>query len=211
LSSAANHIEAVIFDFGDVMSDDGFKKALKQFADLLNMSLEAVEDMFYTVRWARVESGEISESEYWIDISKHLPTHIDAMSLRKMVVEGYRIRPEMVELVEKVRSLGYKTALLSNHFGEWSLWKPIAGIFDVVTTSDQVHLRKPEPEIYRWCAKDLHTDVHHCLMIDDKKRNVWGAISVGMQAVEYQSYEQIVQFLEGIGVLPHLAGSTAKR
>lgn len=200
--SKQTNLEAVIFDFGDVMSDDGFKLALKKFATMLHKSLDEVEDMFYTVRWARVESGEISESEYWIDISKHLPTHVDAMSLRRMVIEGYRIRPEMVELVEKIHSLGFKTGLLSNHFGEWSLWKPIAGVFDVVTTSNQVHLRKPEPEIYRWCAKDLHTDVHRCLMIDDKKRNVWGAISVGMQAVEFHSYEQIVEYLQEIGVLP---------
>ncbi len=52
-----------------------------------------------------------------------------------------------------------------------------------VMASENVSQHKPHPEIYLTTAKNLHTDIHHCLVFEDSHSGVTAARNAGMKVV----------------------------
>jgi epoxide hydrolase-like predicted phosphatase len=66
-------------------------------------------------------------------------------------------------------------------------------LFDSVVLSNEVHLVKPDPQIYKVMATRLGLAPEECVMIDDVATNVVGAQQAGMQGVVYYSNEQTIR------------------
>ncbi|MEU2231500.1 HAD family hydrolase [Streptomyces vietnamensis] len=95
---------------------------------------------------------------------------------------GMRPDPEMFELVEELRELGVRVALLSNSWGNTYPRERIDGLFDPVVISGEVGLRKPEAPIYELTLTRLGVPAGSALFLDDAEPNVLGARAVGMRA-----------------------------
>jgi putative hydrolase of the HAD superfamily len=63
--------------------------------------------------------------------------------------------------------------------------------FDRNYLSTELGLKKPDPEIFAAVLQDLGCGGEHVVFIDDRKENVEGAISVGMNALQFRSVDQI--------------------
>jgi putative hydrolase of the HAD superfamily len=68
--------------------------------------------------------------------------------------------------------------------------------FDVAILSGNTGYAKPGPEIYQLICGKLGVRPAESVMVDDVEDNCKGAIAVGMQAIQYQSFEQIKRELE---------------
>lgn len=102
----------------------------------------------------------------------------------------------MVAVVRRARSLGVRTALLSNSWGDHypeALWD---GLFDEIVISGQVGLRKPQPEIFRLTCDRLDLSPERCIMVDDLPQNVHAAAAVGMIGVLHRSCDETRAELE---------------
>ena len=53
--------------------------------------------------------------------------------------------------------------------------------------SAEVHLHKPQPEIYRLAAERLEVAPEECVFVDDLRENCEGAEAVGMTAVRHRN------------------------
>jgi putative hydrolase of the HAD superfamily len=81
----------------------------------------------------------------------------------------------------------------------WRAMLPeIDEIFEVVVDSAFVGMRKPEPEIYELCARQLDLPPSDCVFIDDLAPNVHGAAAVGMVGVLHRTYDETVAELEAL-------------
>jgi HAD superfamily hydrolase (TIGR01509 family) len=69
-------------------------------------------------------------------------------------------------------------------------------MFDAVIRSDEVGLRKPEPDIYRLAAARLDLRPEDCVFVDDLLANVEGARAVGMAGVLHKHPDITIPKLE---------------
>ncbi len=121
---------------------------------------------------------------------------VRADGLLSRMLGGFERSENMLGVLRAVRSAGLKTALLSN---SWGLGYPREGwseLFDVTVISGEVGLRKPEPEIYHLCARQLGVAPEECVFVDDLPPNVRGAVAVGMTGILHRTYEETVAELD---------------
>ncbi len=105
----------------------------------------------------------------------------------------------MRQLMTELKSRGFHLLGLSN----WS-----SRIYDVMAKFDifsflegsviskDVHLLKPDREIYDFFLHKFNLDANDCIFIDDKSANIEGAKVVGMKGVVFKNVEQLKKELE---------------
>ena len=166
-------VEALVFDLGGVLLDVQLQRTLRAFEALDIRGLGAAEVIDGNRACFRdLELGLITQEEF---------------------AEAVR-RPFDVQRVELLRELGKRCPvyLLSNtnlphriRFRE-SFRERFGGSFDELFVrcfySDELHLRKPDPEIYRSVARQIGTPPGKLLFIDDNAANVSAARGEGWQA-----------------------------
>lgn len=114
---------------------------------------------------------------------------------------GDRVDYELVEFIQELHK-DYRTALLSNAWpnvrsyieGEWG----IADAFDAIIISAEVGLVKPDPRIYTLAIEALNLPAGACIFIDDFRENIEGAREAGLQAVLFESADQIRRDLQSL-------------
>lgn len=98
---------------------------------------------------------------------------------------------ERLDMIKALRNRGYHTHLLSNTNDlHWEEIKrrylsdegyTCKDLFDHVFVSHEMHLAKPDPEIYRSALRRIGRPAAQCLFIDDALVNVEGAQREGLQ------------------------------
>lgn len=97
----------------------------------------------------------------------------------------------------------YKLALLSNISSRERLSirfqnGELESHFDTIVASGDEGYVKPQPEIYEIAATRLGVAPSECVMIDDIAEFCEGARQVGMQAIQYQTNQQIITDLNAL-------------
>jgi epoxide hydrolase-like predicted phosphatase len=152
---------------------------------------------------ARVERGALSTRafERWLaaTLSEGLPEPVRAAGLRRRLFTMER-DAAMTAAVRTAHRSGVKTALVSNTWGTpLTLPRRVQdGLFDAVLRSDEVGMRKPDPEIYLLAAERLDIVPGACVFVDDLAQNVDGARAVGMEGIVHRSAEFTIPKLEGL-------------
>lgn len=109
------------------------------------------------------------------------------------------IPKERLDMIKELRRRGYHTHLLSNtndlhweevkrrYFSEEGY--TCEDLFDHVFVSHEMHLAKPDPEIYRQAVRRIGRPAAECLFIDDAQVNVEGAKREGLQGAWLDIHE----------------------
>jgi putative hydrolase of the HAD superfamily len=151
---------------------------------------------------ARVERGVLSPREFerWLAeaLSEGSARAVTATGLRRRMFA--RVRPDeaMIDAVRRLHAAGTKTAVISNTWGPPIAYgaKRMKAIFDAIVRSDEVGLRKPDPEIYLLTTELLQVGPAQCVFVDDLLQNVEGARAVGMHALVHRNADFTVPRLE---------------
>ena len=87
----------------------------------------------------------------------------------------------------KLRKLGYKLAILSNHAKEFIDYCEekfdFHKLFDARVYSYEIGISKPDPSSFRAVLKKLDTTSDTCLFIDDSPHNIKIAKELGFQTI----------------------------
>ncbi|MDO8308656.1 MAG: HAD family phosphatase [Actinomycetota bacterium] len=136
-----------------------------------------------------VERGHLTASEFEAEVASGLrtasgsPVRPDGLLARMM---AHLEHNEPVRLiVDSARAAGWRTAVLSNSWGNDYDLQDLESIVEIVLLSQQINERKPDPAAFLLAARAVDTDPQHCVFVDDLRRNVAGAQAVGMRAVLY--------------------------
>ncbi len=193
-------IREVLFDFGGVLAEEGFSEALEALAreqhlsvtDMTKAGMHAVYDSGYVI-------GRGSEADFWALLRERTGLRGEDRSLTTRILDGFTVRPWMLRLAERLRSLGYVTGVLSDQT-DW-LDRLDAGqhfyrCFDRVYNSYYLGKGKRDPTLFREVAADLGLSPSQILFIDDNAHNVARARTSGMHAILYRNRARFMDELD---------------
>jgi putative hydrolase of the HAD superfamily len=189
--------DAVIFDYGRVLSCSPGREELLDFAALTGVSEAAFFELYSNTR-DHYDRGHADYAQHWRRFAEVAGVQISAVTVEKMVAMESemwtRLNPEMLELAREIKSRGLKTAILSNMpfdlLAELRRKFDWLDEFDVQIWSCELGVIKPDAEIYHACLAALDCEPTRSVFFDDRPRNVDGARQVGMEAHVFESAEQ---------------------
>lgn len=111
----------------------------------------------------------------------------DISNLQEQVTLRYAPNPPVWANLRRWRAQ-YRLALVNNGtsatFRRWVQKYGLDQVFDVLANSEEMGMRKPDPEFFLRVAKDLGIRSDRCVLIDDDKRNIDGARRSGLRALQ---------------------------
>ena len=211
-----NKISAIIFDLGGILriarkEPEWMLQGRKAMAELAGTDLpfedffSLVEERYEAYRdWALAENKESSDAELWgkwllPDYPQdRIQANCHELSYQYRQSKGRRyVVDHGVEVLKELYARGYKLAIISNLIGETEIpnWLAADGLtqyFSSVVLSPVCGLRKPDPEIYRLCCRELGMEPAGVSSVaDNQGRDITGAREAGIgECVLFQSPEK---------------------
>jgi putative hydrolase of the HAD superfamily len=201
-------IEAVIFDFGGVLTSSPFE-AFTRFETERGLPIDIIRRTnaanHLENAWAKFERAEVD-----IDMFDHLFA-TESLALGAEVrgrdvlplLQG-DLRPEMVEALKRIKAQ-FKTGCITNNLpanaigsmtGRSLYVAEVMVLFDHVIESAKIGLRKPNPRIYQLMIETLNVDPKNCVYLDDLGVNLKPAREMGMTTIKVTSGAQAITELE---------------
>jgi epoxide hydrolase-like predicted phosphatase len=207
VSEAGGRIEAVVSDFGGVLTTP----LMNSFLALQDAHGIAAEDFGAAMSAAaeegdgenplfKLERGDVTEAEFleilrggFEAVAGHRP---ELHRFREIFFEALDPNEPMIELMRECKRGGQRMAMLTNNVQEWEpLWRtmlPVDEIFELVIDSGYVGYRKPERQIYEITLERLGLPASACLFVDDMELNCEAARELGFTAVHYREPDQAI-------------------
>ncbi|MBR1129589.1 HAD-IA family hydrolase [Bradyrhizobium iriomotense] len=201
-------IEAVIFDFGGVLTSSPFE-AFTRFeterglpADIIRRTNAAnhLENA-----WARFERAEVDIETFdqlFADESRALGAEVRGRDVLPLLQGD--LRPDMVEALKRIKAQ-FRTGCITNNLpanaigsmtGRSLYIAEVMVLFDHVIESAKIGLRKPDPRIYQLMVETLKVDPKNCVYLDDLGVNLKPAREMGMTTIKVTSGAQAIAELE---------------
>lgn len=180
-------IKAIIFDFFGVIGKSTYRMIHEDY-----QTTPEQDEQFKQLHKA-LDYEFVTQREFIESYAKILNISYEQMlSLFNNADRRFATSQALLDYVADLRKT-YKIGLISNISREsfYQFIKPISNQFDMVLTSYQTKLAKPERAIFELGAQKFGVDVSECLMIDDNFDNCEGARSAGMEAIEFKSLNQL--------------------
>ena len=201
-------IEAVIFDFGGVLTSSPFE-AFARFETERGLPVDIIRRTnaanHLENAWARFERAEIdidAFDELFATESLALGAEVRGRDVLPLL-QGH-LRPEMVEALKRIKAQ-FKTGCITNNLpanaigsmtGRSLYIAEVMVLFDHVIESAKIGLRKPDPRIYRLMVETLKVDPNNCVYLDDLGVNLKPAREMGMTTIKVASGAQAIAELE---------------
>ena len=187
-------IKAIIFDLGGVIVDT--KLVVDRIARVFDIhdKKKFWQDMNHEM--IPLCKGDINERQFWTKIAskynmeqKSVPKNFFRKDFEKLI----RLNRELLQLIDKLKDK-YKVAVISNIIEYHSKINKSMGLyepFDHVVLSYKVKLTKDSKEIFMLTTKRLKVNPEECIFIDDVKKFVRMAKSIGMKTILFKNNKQL--------------------
>ena len=146
-------------------------------ADVLGIEASAWNDVCFS------DHHEICRPTNHFDVIRTLAHRLDPQIPLKRIEDATRQRQarfdyaltsqvseDVVNTLRELRNQRYQIALISNaSTAEVQAWSqsPLQSLFDVSIFSCDVGMKKPDPAIYHYTAKQLGVESQHCVFVGD--------------------------------------------
>ena len=201
-------IEAVIFDFGGVLTSSPFE-AFARFETERGLPIDIIRRTnaanHLENAWARFERAEVDIETFdhlFATESRALGAEVRGRDVLPLLQGD--LRPEMVEALKRIKA-SFKTGCITNNLpanaigsmtGRSLYVAEVMVLFDHVIESAKIGLRKPDPRIYRLMVETLQVDPRNCVYLDDLGVNLKPAREMGMTTIKVLNAAQAIAELE---------------
>lgn len=187
------------FDFGGVLAEEGFANGLRSLARaegidpefMLQAGIEAVFATGFVV-------GRADEDTFWRELKKKTGLQAYDAFCRQTILDGFVVRPWMLEIVDHVRKQGRKCAILSDQV----TWLDILekrhrffGHFDRVFNSFHLGKSKSDPSLFTDVLEAVEARSDQALFVDDSEGNIQRASEQGLTTILYRSKDDFLHRL----------------
>lgn len=198
-------IKAVLFDYGGVIAEEGFRNGLLAMAHeqaldsdmMLNVARNAVYDTGFVL-------GKGTAGDFWQSMREKAGLDGSDSALTERILQGFVLRSWMIELVKQLHRQGYVIGILSDQT-DWLDWlnerDHFYDFFDHVFNSYYMGKGKRDPSLFHDIAGRLKLSPGEILFVDDIENNVTRAQAAGWQTIRYidkASFLEKMQLLLGI-------------
>jgi len=201
-------IEAVIFDFGGVLTSSPFE-AFARYETERGLPVDIIRRTnaanHLENAWAKFERAEVDIDTFdklFAEESRALGAEVRGRDVLPLLQGD--LRPEMVEALKRIKA-GLKTGCITNNLpanaigsmtGRSLYIAEVMVLFDHVIESAKIGLRKPDPRIYKMMVETLKVDPRNCVYLDDLGVNLKPAREMGMTTIKVTSGAQAIAELE---------------
>ncbi|MEQ5401488.1 glucose-1-phosphatase [Providencia rettgeri] len=190
-----------IFDMGNVIIDIDFNRVFDKWSELSGTPSEEIKSRFTFGNIFQLhECGKISDIEF----AELLCEEMDITLSFEDFAEGWHaifisLRPEVIDIMERLREQGHRVVVLSNtnrlHLDYWPAHYPeIAASSDFLYLSQDLGMRKPDPEIYKYVLQSEEFDAADAIFFDDVEENVKAAEALGIRSIHVVGKDTIPEY-----------------
>jgi putative hydrolase of the HAD superfamily len=138
----------------------------------------------------RVEVGALTREGFEVELASLFRTvqsgPVAAGNLLHRMFGHARVNEPMRSLARSARDRGWRTALLSNSWGNSYDEADLSELLGVVLLSERIGVRKPDPAAYLIASEEIGVIPSRCVFVDDLRRNALAADAVGMTGFQYR-------------------------
>jgi putative hydrolase of the HAD superfamily len=203
----AQRIDAVLFDYGQVLSGPPNAAAWAVLRAVSGLDEERLHAAYWKFRHD-YDRGALTGRTYWDAVAADAGVRFDDAQVAALMAADIDVwtalNPPMVEWAGRLQRAGVRTGILSNigdAIGEGVVARlPWLAGFDHCVWSHALRMAKPDPAIYLQTAQALKTAPGNILFIDDREVNVAAAAEAGMQTVHYTTHAEFEREMRGRGL-----------
>ncbi len=189
--------DAVVFDYGRVLSHSPTPAEIAEFGGIVGVPEPPFFQLYSDTR-DEYDCGRHDCRQHWQRFADAADIRLTAEQIARIVEHENRLwlraNQEVLALAGEIKSLGMRTAILSNM--PFDLLREMRNKFawlddfEVQIWSCEHGIIKPDAAIYKLCLQALGCEPRRTLFFDDRPRNVEGAQKAGMEAHVFESAEQ---------------------
>ena len=191
-------LQAVIFDYGEVLSGPPDPQAHRNLLAIAGVQEEPFDKAYWAHR-LDYDADILNGQTYWQTVASDSDTHFTAKQIEQLMEQDaimwMNLNPAMLAWIPRIKQAGFRLGILSNMgdgvLGYMRPRLPWLAQFDHLTWSCELGVVKPDPAIYLHTVKKLKVAPDQALFIDNLQRNVDGAEAVGLHAALFENVEQL--------------------
>ena len=196
MSDLLQGVDAIIFDFGNVLLDLDYPKIIQEFKKVANKNQENIRKLVMDSKILnKFETGQIEAERFLAAVNQILATDLSEAEFER--IWNSMLKSITNERMEKVLKIGerFDTYILSNsnithELAFEAMVVDATGrdsIRDFVKEayfSHEVGMRKPNQDFYEFVIEDISNYPSRMLFLDDRLDNIEAAREAGMKAVQ---------------------------
>ena len=183
--------KVILFDFFGVISSEVSPIFFKRYFNDEDAKLIKEEIM------SKGDKGELSEEEIYDVISKKV--NVTPLKVKEDFKKLIHINNELVSYIKELNK-EYKVYLLSNAISSFlrRILKEnnLYELFNEVYISSEIKLIKPYKEFFNYVIEKENLDPSLCVMIDDNKKNIEGAINCKLNGIVFTNNKDLKEKLD---------------
>ena len=204
------NIKNIIFDFGNIISTFKYHEIVSNYTSDPEIIDFIEKEVIHSKEWlgeGLIDRGDITLEEAADRINSRT-NYIHEKEVKDFLLGfSYHLdyNGEILKLINKLRTNGYKLYVLSNTTYEvfnkfYSVLNPL---FDGLVLSYEIHEIKPERPIYEYLLDKYNLKPEECLFIDDNLDNINTANSIGIKGrqINKNDFNDILKALKEYKIL----------
>jgi putative hydrolase of the HAD superfamily len=198
-------ITTLFLDIGGVILTNGWdhlsrEKAAKTF----KFNFAEMEERHKLI-FDSYESGNITLNEYLRQVIFYQKRSFTPKQFREFMFTQSQPFPEMIELIRRLKSQYHlKIVVLSNEAYELNAYRiktfKLHQFVDFFISSCYVHLRKPDPDMYRMALNISQTSRRQIIYIEDRPLYITFAQNLGIKGIVHTGVESTRKQLAQAGL-----------
>ena len=208
-----NRFSSIFWDFGGVITSSPFD-AFNRYEFEVGLPKDFIRKINSTNpdknAWALLEQSKISLDEFdslFAKESNELGFEVRGSNILALLQGD--LRPEILKVLKKLKSLGFKQACLTNNFDSGEKNNSalddkneerieIMSLFDHIIESKIIGVRKPDIEFYKIALQITEADPLKTIFLDDLGINLKTAKKMGISTIKVFSGIQAINELENL-------------
>ena len=196
----------IIFDFGGVVVNFNPRDFLMDHFMNRRAEEETYDIVFGSQEWQDLDRGIITREEankIMLEKAAHANRVFEVQTCLDEWFTMLETNKTTVQIMRKLKAAGYRLYYLTNiptdvmdelRQREWF------SLFDGGIASCDVHLCKPEPEIFTTLMQTCHLAYDESIFVDDNKANAQAAYNLGITGILYKNPKSFTRALGACGI-----------
>lgn len=193
-------IKTIFFDLGNVLININREQVLREFAHLLRLPLQTIQEIASSSLEKEFEMGLLNCKQYLQQLHQKygILNEITLNHLIELWQKPFEENSEVTRLLPILKKQA-RLAIISNtnelHIRALRRKFQILDIFEPLVFSYQVGSLKPDERIFREALRLVRSLPEECIFIDDLPENVAAAERVGIKAHHFRTSNLLRDFL----------------
>jgi len=186
-------LELILFDFGGVLAEEGFRNGLLSIAQKNGLDPEQfIKTAFDITFGGGYVRGHADETTFWKTLKEQTAIKGSNKSLRAEILSRFALRPWMLAHIKNLKNNSIQRAILSdqtNWLDELEAQHDFFKLFDRIFNSYHMGKCKRADSVFDHVLNEMGTTPEHTLFVDDDRGNIERARGKGVYTIHYQNRE----------------------